>query len=97
MVRYSIKDGTLRRDNEERNITMHGLMEISSASFDNNPFSKHGDSGAGVFLVDDDNTLICVGIFIGNLNDRIGIALPIDNILTAINSGNDLQIKLKEF
>ncbi|KAL3855701.1 hypothetical protein ACJMK2_014906 [Sinanodonta woodiana] len=97
MVRYSNRSGTLNRYNdglEELTITMHGLMEISSARF-----CTYGDSGAGVFLVvddDDNNKLICVGLSFGVLSDGTGLAMPIDKILTALHR-DGLQIKLKDF
>ncbi|KAL3889013.1 hypothetical protein ACJMK2_001372 [Sinanodonta woodiana] len=103
MVRYSISTGTLKRDKdriEEIKITMHGLMEISSASRNKTAFCTYGDSGSGVFLVDDDDTknkLICVGLSFGVLSDGTGLAMPIDKILTALCRDDDLQIKLNDF
>ncbi|KAL3855567.1 hypothetical protein ACJMK2_014774 [Sinanodonta woodiana] len=103
MVRYSTKTGTLqKRDNdriEEFKILMHGLMEISSVNCNNIPFCKDGDSGAGVFLVVDDdnnNKLVCVGLLNGTMTDGTSIAMPIDKILTALHR-YDLKLNLKDF
>ncbi|KAL3855569.1 hypothetical protein ACJMK2_014776 [Sinanodonta woodiana] len=103
MVRYSIRSGTLKRDKdrqEELTLTMHGLMEISPASGNMNPFCTYGDSGAGVFLIDDDddnNKLICVGLSFGVVSDGTGLAMPIDKVLTALHRDDGLQIMLKDF
>ncbi|KAL3889135.1 hypothetical protein ACJMK2_001489 [Sinanodonta woodiana] len=103
MVKYSKLTGTQASIDHDRpepiEIIMHGLMEISG-SCNSNPFCSHGDSGAGVFIVaDDDNTnkLICLGLLNGTITDGISTAMPIDMILTALHRGDGLQLKLKDF
>ncbi|XP_021379482.1 uncharacterized protein LOC110466973 isoform X2 [Mizuhopecten yessoensis] len=50
------------------------------------PFSTPGDSGAGVFQVRDDNSLICVGILVGaDTATGSGIVIPIKPILEEFN------------
>ncbi|XP_053373866.1 uncharacterized protein LOC123531203 [Mercenaria mercenaria] len=81
-------------------IIMNNLFFIGG--FGNKPFSEFGDSGAGVFLVGENNRLSCIGMVIGKLTDGYCYAIPIQKILnrlsrTSYTKLDNLKVTMKTF
>ncbi|KAJ8311557.1 hypothetical protein KUTeg_010912 [Tegillarca granosa] len=71
--------------------TMKGQYEIQSVG--PKDFFQPGDSGSGVYIVDENKQLHCIGIAIGCTSYRSTIVTPIKDVLEAL----DLPSKLKTF
>ncbi|XP_053373862.1 uncharacterized protein LOC123532954 [Mercenaria mercenaria] len=85
---------------ERSSIIMKNLFFIGG--FGNKSFSDDGDSGAGVFLVGENNRLSCIGMVIGKTTDGYCIAIPIQKILdrlsrTSYTNLDNLKVTMKTF
>ncbi|XP_053373861.1 uncharacterized protein LOC123531272 [Mercenaria mercenaria] len=61
-------------------------------------FADRGDSGAGVFLVNDDKSLSCVGMVVGKTKQSgYCVATPITAILDSLSREYCCDVTLKEF
>lgn len=71
--------------------TMKGQYEIQSVG--PTDFFQPGDSGSGVYIVDENKQIHCIGIAIGCTKYRSAIVTPIKDVLEALG----LPRKLKTF
>jgi hypothetical protein len=60
-------------------------------------FTQAGDSGSGVFLVDNKDSLHCIGMLIGVCSDMTAVVTPINNILQILGHKMDKTLELKKF
>ncbi|XP_053373869.1 uncharacterized protein LOC128546684 [Mercenaria mercenaria] len=85
---------------ERSSIVINNLFFIGG--FGNKSFSDDGDSGAGVFLVGENNRLPCIGMVIGKTADGYCIAIPIQKIFDRLSGTNytnldNLKVTMKTF
>ncbi|XP_069101805.1 uncharacterized protein [Argopecten irradians] len=83
--------GTTSNINRWKGVYFIDSRQCSERGCFASPFSSPGDSGAGVFQIRDDNSLVCVGILVGaEVATGSGIVIPIQPILEA--SGVNLKV-----
>lgn len=73
------------------------MSQIFVDSYVKKVFCQEGDSGAAVFLLDDDNKLYCIGMVIGIMSDFTSVVTPIQNILDILGRKCGKKLELKKF
>ncbi|XP_060595699.1 uncharacterized protein LOC132749813, partial [Ruditapes philippinarum] len=71
--------------------------QIMVDSYYKKVFTQAGDSGSGVFLVDNKDSLHCIGMLIGVCRDMTAVVTPINNILQILGHKMDKTLELKKF
>lgn len=89
---FRLQGSSLSRTNvvEGNRFTLHNQLEILPEGEGN--FSTFGDSGALVFVEDNDE-LIAIGIVEGHMTDKLSIVTPIRDILRAFDMPPDSCLK----
>jgi len=77
------------QSNQQNRYEFSNQLQVVSLS--HSPFFQPGDSGSAVLIVNDDQSLECIGMAIGCSSDGSAIVTPISAILDALGPGVTLK------
>lgn len=77
-------------------VVMENQFSVRKLKESPSDFCQLGDSGAGVFVINEGERLSCIGMLIGRLSDGAAIVTPIKRILDALSEELP-ELRLKAF